>query len=657
MGANNSTQNKNSNNTVISENQQNQQNQPKKQKNFSKNRILNNVKEEEEESYLKLFGNIKNFILGTANTFNKNNVLFYLIYFFLFFFLYFTLTAKYINSYFENLFERNKKNKRFLWLYYGIISLLIILWGLYLAFSFKNLDKEGTQLKIISSGIFLIFLLCNFCQVFFKYITMYLPDVVVRVLLGMFLVMNIVFFIFYVAMYFLNVNKFLNIEAFIAFELLFLFYFINSSNVLFNEKNIYDTLNKYDFNFQSINCLQNNEPESYESNNVNNIFYINQLLKQKGYDYLEFKYNIPIKYKNKETQKMENLTLADFYYPGSYKTYLADTPLNGSPNEEALIKAFTFFKTRIITLDIYSNISDEFSNDALPVVRPENLKEGTIPLYLDKCFEIINDYAWIPNNKNEIAYPFFLVLEFHFDDNNNILYEKIRSLLLKYFKKYLMSYKYDFNGHNGTDYINSAPIEECLGKIIIITNKYPVGPLNELVNCSIGKEPPNNTNNAISMDLYTSDMVNFEKVGVSQNYNKNELTEYCESKIKFFYSIPNKEYKNNEQPKAGLFNPRFQDIAQYGVQASLMYLYLPDPNLNKWFLYFKNKSNFDPILKDESLRNTKIKETKIEPQKEIQGIGKPQKYCLMEGNDGKCNFLNTEKSNIGNGTQNNSFKN
>ena len=29
----------------------------------------------------------------------------------------------------------------------------------------------------------------------------------------------------------------------------------------------------------------------------------------------------------------------------------------------------------------------------------------------------------------------------------------------------------------------------------------------------------------------------------------------------------------------------------------------------------------------------------------------------MEGNDGKCNFLNTEKSNIGNGTQNNSFKN
>jgi hypothetical protein len=639
-------------------NQNNEPIQPKKQKNFSKNRILNNVKEEEEENYLKLFGAIKDTILGTASTLNKNNVAFYLIYFFIFFFLYFTLTAKYINSYFEFIYERNKTNKRFLWLYYGILSLFILLWAAYFAFSFKHLDKEGTQLTIISSGILLIFLLCNFCQVFFKYITMYIPDIVVRVLLGMFLIMNIIFFIFYVAMYFLNVNKFLNIEAFIAFEVIIIFYIINTSNVLYNEKIIYTNLNKYDFNFQSLNCLVFNQPESYESNNnVNNIFYINQLLKEKGYDYLEFKYNIPIKYKNKETNKMENLTLADFYYPGVYQTYLADSPLNGTPNEEALIKAFTFCKTRIITLDIYSNISNEFSNDALPVVRPKNLKEGAIPLYLDKCFEIINDYAWIPNNKNEIAYPFFLVLEFHFDDQNNILYEKIRSLLLKYFKKYLMSYKYDFNGHNGTDFINQAPIEECLGKIIIITNKYPVGPLNELVNCSIGKEAPNNTNNSISMDLYTEDMVKFEKVGASQKYNKNELTEYCQSKIKFFHSIPNKEYKNNEQAKAGLYNPSFQDVAQYGVQSTLMYLYLPDPNLNKWYLYFKNKSNFDPILKSESLRNTKIKENIIEPQKEIQGIGKPQKYCLMEGNDGKCNFLNTEKSNIGNGTQNNSFKN
>ena len=261
-------------------------------KNFSKNRIINNVKKKEEESYLKVFGAIKNTILGTVMLYNKNNIVFYLTYFFIFFFLYFTLTAKYTNSYFEFLYNRNKKNKKFLWLYYGIISLLILCWSIYFIFSFNNFDKEGTQLTIISSGILLIFLLCNFCQVFFKYITIYLPDSIVRLLLGLFLVLNIYFFVIYLAMYFLNVNKYLNIEAFIAFELIILFYYINSSNILFNEKIVYDTLNKYDFNFQSLNCLVFNEPEAYQSNdNVNNIYYINQLLKEKGYDYLEFKYN------------------------------------------------------------------------------------------------------------------------------------------------------------------------------------------------------------------------------------------------------------------------------------------------------------------------------------------------------------------------------
>ena len=64
-----------------------------------------------------------------------------------------------------------------------------------------------------------------------------------------------------------------------------------------------------------------------------------------------------------------------------------------------------------------------------------------------------------------------------------------------------MSHYYDFNGHNGKDFINLAKMEDCIGKIIIITNKYPVGVLNELVNCSIGKEEPNNTN-IITLNLY-----------------------------------------------------------------------------------------------------------------------------------------------------------
>ena len=35
-------------------------------------------------------------------------------------------------------------------------------------------------------------------------------------------------------------------------------------------------------------------------------------------------------------------------------------------------------------------------------------------------------------------------------------------------------------------------------------------------------------------------------------------------------------YENKEQSKAGLFNPRFRDVAQYGVQGTLMNLFIPD---------------------------------------------------------------------------------
>ena len=52
-----------------------------------------------------------------------------------------------------------------------------------------------------------------------------------------------------------------------------------------------------------------------------------------------------------------------------------------------------------------------------------------------------------------------------------------------------------------------------------------------------------------------------------------------------------KDYKNKEQAKSGLYNPKFQDIAQYGAQSTLMYLYLTDPNLNKWYLYFQKNHN------------------------------------------------------------------
>lgn len=628
------------------------------QNNNTKNNNGKNNKNNDEMNPMEMFEGWKDTFITTSKILNENNINFYLTYFFIFFFLYFTITAKYINSAFEELFERNKKNGWFLFWYYGGLILLLIAYSYYYYRSIEYFNDNYVRLKLIVAGIFVIFLLCNFCQVFLKYISIYLPDIVLRILLGLFLIFNIIFFLFYVTIFLLNINKRYNIEATIAFEMLLLIYLINAGNVKYNENSVYKNLNKHDFNYAVLNCFMRSPDEGYyNSNSTDNLPYIKKLLKEKGNDYLEFKQNIPIKYKNSKTGNMEHLTIGDFYYPGSYQSYLADTPLNGTPDEKALRKALTEYKVRIVTLDIYSSIDDEFSNEAEPVVKCEKMKEGTKPLSLNKCFEIINDHAWIPTNKNDAPYPFFLTLEFHFDEKNNILYEKIRNLIITHFRRYLMSYHYDYNGHNGKDFINKARMEDSIGKIIILTNRYPVGPLNELVNCSFGgldNKPASNT--AIQKDLYTKDMVNFEGTGVSQKESKTNLTNHCKTKIKFYHTEPNPDYENPDQAKAGLYNPKFQDVAQYGVQSTLMYLYLTDPNLNLWYLYFQKKSNFDPILKDESLRNTDLSDKSIKPQQQIKGIGKPQKYAMMEDNNGNPNFMTTDKSNIGNGSENKSFK-
>ena len=619
--------------------------------------IKGNEETSESLYFLKI---IKEFIITQSENFNNNNIVFYLTYFTIFFFCYYTLTAKYVNSAFSDLYERRKNSNWFLIFYYGGLGLLFLIWCYYLYKLKDDLNDAYNRLKIIVFGIFILFLFFNFTQVFFKYLSIYLPDILLRILLYLFLILNIVFFIFYLTMFLLNINKKYNVEICIAIELLLFFYLINKANVTYNISSVYKSLNKNDFNYLTLNCFNKNPNESY--NNDERSIQIDNISKEHGADYLELLYGIPVRYKNKNSNTYEDLLLCDFYYPGSYNTYLANTPLNGTPDTKAIVYSFTEFKTRVVTFDIFSDIENEFSEKANPIVRSIHLKEGAKYLTIDECFETINAHAWIPNNNNEIAYPLFLVLNFNFDDNNIFFYKKIKEKIYQYFQKYFIDKRYGYNGYNGTNYISKAPMRECLGKIIIITNKYPVGPLNELVNCSIEKNKMNESeetkkksekkppNNSIEINEYKSSYVDFQAMGVSQDYGKTELFNTCKTNIMFFYTNPNKNYENPEQAKAGLFNPKFKDCAQYGIQGTLMHLYLPDNNLNEWYMYFLNKSNFDPVLKAESLRNIEIEKDDTKGQNPVIGIQKPQKYCLM----GNSDYMTTNKSNLSTGDTNNS---
>jgi len=257
------------------------------------------------------------------------------------------------------------------------------------------------------------------------------------------------------------------------------------------------------------------------------------------------------------------------------------------------------------------------------------------PLSLSDCFTIINKWAWISDDPNNLCYPMFLYLNFCFIDNESI-YIKINDLINKFFSKYLIDKKYSFSGRNGTFPISKAKMKDCLGKIIIITNTYPTKTLlDELINSST-----NDLNHDFNLNIYKDTYITYNDIGLSQDYNRNDLVNSCKTNLNFFYALPNVAYKNNYQSKAGQYNPSFQDCAQYGVQGSLMYLFVPDDNLNKWYLFFKNKNNQDPVLKEEMLRLVITKDIVIQEQNPIIGLQMPQKYCVVPG------LISTNKSNL-----------
>ena len=575
---------------------------------------------------------------------NKNSLLFYIVYFFIFFFIYFVHISKTSINVFSNYINKYKNNNpKFLKIFYGIIIgiLVLLIISIFYILFFIKIDSLILKTSIIAIYILLIFTINYIIIGILNDKIQNLPDIFFKILNYIYYFVNTIFYILFFSLYIHNLNSEINIEVIIAIELVILFSILNLINIIFNIKNINNTLTNNSYLFLTLNCFHNSSLENFNSNNDYNP-QINVIRKKYGTSYLRLSGNIPVAFYNSQQKQYQNLTLCDFYYPASAYSYLGDSPLNGNPNKEALGLSLSKFKVRLITLDIYSNISDQYSPRAEPVVRCENMAAGAKPLSLNECFEIINKWAWLVNNNNQYCYPFILVLNFHFDYNEN-MYIKIYDLIVKYFSRYLMDKKYSFSGRNGTSNISLAPMNECIGKLIIVTNKYPTKTiLDEVINASL-----NNLTNDFKILEYKEDYIYYNQIGLSQDYNKNNLVKDTKFNMRFFQSEPNNLYKNNDQPKSGLFNPSFQDVAQYGVQGTLMYLFLPDENLNKWHLYFKNKSNYDPVLKDESLRNIQGQIFEPKAQNPVTAMQKPQKYCVVPNG-----LLTTNKSNLSGGNTN-----
>ena len=495
-------------------------------------------------------------------------------------------------------------------------------------YSFVN-EFIAIMVPIVLSGIILfldVFIFSKYLKILLDY------KIVFSIIKYIFIIFSYIFFILFFSLFIYDIKNEFNIEFFISLEIIMIILFVNFIRSNINLGVIYFLLKNNDYSLLSIECFKQN------NNNPNQIGNINS---EYGDTYLKTIGNIPIAFYNNILDNYQDLVLADFYYPGSYYSYLSDSPLNGTPSLEALKIVMTKFKCRLIHLDIFSsNDTDDYDPNALPIVKCKNMKNGATPLNFEDTLAVINKWGW----DGEISYPLFLYLNFNFKEDNTSMYEKIYNSLLKFFSKYFIDKKYSFSGRNHTFPISMAKIKECLGKIIIITNNYPTKSiLDELINGS-----SNELNNSFQIIKYKEDYVKFNGVGLSQDNDKTSLVNNSKTNISFYYTEPNDSYKNNNQPKAGLFNPSFQDCAQYGIQGTLMYVFTPDDNLNKWNLFFKNKNNLDPVLKDQLLRSVSQRDNIINQQNPTIGLRKPQKYCLIP------DLMSTEKSNLSTGSVNGS---
>jgi hypothetical protein len=588
----------------------------------------------------KYFTLIKNNFFKIMEKINNYKAIVYIIFFIIYFLLYYSITIPQLAKDSRNnpMFDFINSINTNIW-FIAIISILNLIFIISLITSLiyyvKNINKISDTKKssYIFTVIFVSAILIYFdVTSYSKYLKIISDSNITKII---YTILSTIFYILFISLFFYDINNRKNVEFFISIEILFLFLleYIISCNA--NLTKIFYQLKNDDFSTLTINCFNNKIRERYSNNNNSNTQIID-ISNKYGDNYLKTIGNIPIAYLNKNTNDYQDLILADFYYPGSYYSYLADSPLNGTPNLEALKISLVDFKVRIIHLDIFSDKSNPYDQNAQPIVKCKNMKDGKNPLNFDDVLGTINKWAWITDDPNNLSYPLFIYLNFNFNENNENIYIRIYESLLKYFSKYFVDKKYSFSGRNSTFPISRAKLKDCLGKIIIITNVYPTKTvLDELINASNNK-----LNNNISFNEYKQSYITYDKLGISQDNNKIDLLNNAKSNLSFYYTIPNESYKNDNQSKAGLFNPSFQDCAQYGIQGTLMYLFVPDDNLNKWNLFFKNKNNLNPVLKDELLRLVSKEQPVIEQQNSVVGLQKPQKYCVVNG------LISTNKSNL-----------
>ena len=276
-------------------------------------------------------------------------------------------------------------------------------------------------------------------------------------------------------------------------------------------------------------------------------------------------------------KKHTELLLRDFWIASSYRSY---QPCGGTND-------VTSYKTiqnvlekgaRAIHLDVWSSTPDDlFDPSSEPIVRNKGLM-GFVgkALDLEECCRIIANQAWNGNK-----FPLLLYLEFHEPAaKNKYLLAKVSKILYQYFSPRLLPPQYGFSRIP----VGTIPIRLAMGKIIFLTNEYPLqSSLNELINGTIS-----NTNKQTCMIFeFSKEHADFGGIQSTEN-NTQDLIDF--NQIHLSMVIPQHEDnpKNSIAPKIDLHNPDPEDCWQHGFHMVFMNYQLYDDNMKKYVEMFKN---------------------------------------------------------------------
>lgn len=287
-----------------------------------------------------------------------------------------------------------------------------------------------------------------------------------------------------------------------------------------------------------------------------------------------------------------NYEIRDYYWPCAWMSCATESSENGFVSMDALEHVLNL-GYRGIHLGLWPD------DDNNPTVQTDDMNVNGTPLDFEKVIEMIAEKAWTEDH-NRTKAPLILYLELN-QPNQDYL-SKVWKILVDNLKNRLMGRKYSFNGRNNKYPICNIPIQECLGKVIILTNKYPTitGVLNEIVNGTI-----EGCYQYIKTLSYTQNMANKGLKNTISNLKQ--------------VNTQNLEYMTavfpQPVPRTTELKVNFRDCWSYGCQLVWMPVFNYKPISTNWTQQYQTAFNDTClILKPASLRKKPIPKKEVKKQ-------------------------------------------